>query len=320
LVNSEFDFVVIDFETANNNLDSACSLGIVTVKGINIVDKIHYYIKPPTGQFSTTNTKIHGITSRDVDSADTFFELWEKIRSYFEGRIVIAHNAQFDMSVLKNCLDTYKLTCADFIYTDSISISSLAIDENVGRSLKDRAAYFGIPLENHHNAVEDAYVASKLVTETMLKFNAPLINWLLILNNIHAKQFYNINATKYFVKKNTKFEKYNHIKISEFCCSQVEVDIEHPLYIKNCVLTGELQSMGRETAIQKIVDVGGVVKSSVSNKTDFLIVGVQDKSVVGEDGQSSKEEKAHQMIKNGSTIQILNEEDFLNLFILDEVI
>ena len=316
----EFDFIVIDFETANNNLDSACSLGIVTVRGIHIVDKLHYFIKPPGGQFSESNTKIHGITFKDVESADTFLELWEKIRHYFEGRIVVAHNAQFDMSVLKNCLDTYKLTCTDFIYIDSISISSLALDEHVGSGLKDRAAYFNIPLDNHHNALEDASAASKLVTETMVRFNAPSLVWLALLNNLPAKQFCNLNTTKSFIKKNSKYEKYNHIKISEFCCSQAEIDIDHPLYIKNCVLTGELQSMGRETAIQKIVDVGGVVKSSVSNKTDFLIVGVQDKSVVGEDGRSSKEEKAYQMIKNGSNIQIINEEDFLNLFVLDQVI
>ncbi|QOX63909.1 exonuclease [Anoxybacterium hadale] len=320
MVNSEFDFIVVDFETANNNLDSACSIGIVTVKGIHIVDKLHYFIKPPGGQFRESNTKIHGITFKDVESADTFLELWEKIRHYLEGGIVVAHNAQFDMSVLKNCLDTYNLTCSDFIYIDSISISSLALEEHVGSGLKDRATYFNIPLDNHHNALEDAYVATKLVTETMVRLNTPSIVWLALLNNLPAKQFCNLNATKSFIKKNSKYEKYNHIKISEFCCSQTEFDSNHPLYLKNCVLTGELQTMVRSIAIQKIVDVGGVVKSSVSNKTDFLIVGIQDKSVVGEDGRSSKEEKAYQMIMNGSNIRILNEEDFLKLFMLEQVI
>jgi DNA polymerase-3 subunit epsilon len=62
--------------------------------------------------------------------------------------------------------------------------------------------------------------------------------------------------------------------------------------------------------MQKIVNVGGIVKSSVSSKTDYLVVGKQDKALVGDDGLSSKEEKAYELISSGSSIKILNEEQF----------
>lgn len=50
-----YDFVTIDFETANNNLNSACSLGIVAVKDLEIVEREYYLIKPPTNNFNNDN-------------------------------------------------------------------------------------------------------------------------------------------------------------------------------------------------------------------------------------------------------------------------
>ncbi|WP_406540887.1 BRCT domain-containing protein [Clostridium ljungdahlii] len=79
------------------------------------------------------------------------------------------------------------------------------------------------------------------------------------------------------------------------------------------VFTGELKSLGRKEAMQKVVNLGGTLKSGVSKKTDYLIVGNQDKSLVGENGISSKEEKAAELNENGSSIKILNESEFLEL-------
>ena len=79
------------------------------------------------------------------------------------------------------------------------------------------------------------------------------------------------------------------------------------------MLTGELHSLSRRDAMQKIVNVGGIVRSSVSTKTNYLIVGKQDKELVGEDGLSSKQEDALALIKNGKPIKIINESEFLEL-------
>jgi len=44
-----------------------------------------------------------------------------------------------------------------------------------------------------------------------------------------------------------------------------------------------------------------------------LVVGVQDKSLVGDDGLSTKEEKAYKLIEKGYDIKIINEKEFLKL-------
>lgn len=85
------------------------------------------------------------------------------------------------------------------------------------------------------------------------------------------------------------------------------------LYGKNIVFTGDL-SIDRNEAKQIAVNAGAIIKSGVSRKTDYLVVGVQDKAIVGEDGLSSKEEKAYELNEAGAAnIVFLNEEQFLEL-------
>lgn len=67
---------------------------------------------------------------------------------------------------------------------------------------------------------------------------------------------------------------------------------------KTCVLTGELASMTRKEAAERIREHGGKVTSSVSKKTDYVIIG---------DNPGSKYERARSL-----GIAILNEREFLD--------
>ena len=69
--------------------------------------------------------------------------------------------------------------------------------------------------------------------------------------------------------------------------------------------------MVRAHAQQAIADIGGIIGNSVTKDTDYLVVGQQDYRVVGDDGMSSKQEKAVILIEKGSTLEILSEDDFL---------
>ncbi len=69
--------------------------------------------------------------------------------------------------------------------------------------------------------------------------------------------------------------------------------------------------MVRASAQQVIADIGGSIGGNVTRDTDFLIVGQQDYRVVGDDGMSSKQEKAIKMIQKGAPLEILSEDDFL---------
>ena len=72
--------------------------------------------------------------------------------------------------------------------------------------------------------------------------------------------------------------------------------------------------MSRAEAMQIAVNSGAVVKTSVSRKTDYLVVGKQDLTLVGDDGRSTKEEKAYALNADGkAVIQIIDEAEFLRL-------
>ena len=66
--------------------------------------------------------------------------------------------------------------------------------------------------------------------------------------------------------------------------------------------------------MQKVADVGGKPVGSVTKTTNFLVVGQQDFSVVGETGMSEKQRKAMQLKDKGSDIEIMAESDFIALF------
>lgn len=46
------DFVAIDFETANGRRSSVCSVGIVVVRGGEIVDKFYSLIQPTPNYYT----------------------------------------------------------------------------------------------------------------------------------------------------------------------------------------------------------------------------------------------------------------------------
>lgn len=314
------DFIAIDFETANNQFNSACSLGMAFVKDNTIIDEQYFLIQPPTLAFNQKNIDIHGIRPEDVKEAKKFDEVWKDISHYFEGHTIVAHNAQFDLSVLKACLQEYSIEHGDFPYICSIPISNRACRGfKVGQSLKDRTAFFGIKLEDHHHALEDARACAELVITCITnQKRKSLESYCNTYSTIPIKRFSELKPATGFnsqfrSKKSAPRVFAPSIKISDLTPTSDDMDKTHPLYEKNVVLTGELQTIDRKSAMQKIVDLGAHVKSGVSKKTDYLVVGVQDQKIVGPNGMSTKETKAIDLMHQGIPIEILTEEDFLRL-------
>ena len=73
------DFVAIDFETANGKRTSICSVGIVIVRGGDIVDKYYSLIRPEPNYYTYYTTQVHGITFEDTQNERRFPEVWSEI-------------------------------------------------------------------------------------------------------------------------------------------------------------------------------------------------------------------------------------------------
>ena len=146
-----FDFLAIDFETANASRGSACSVGIAAVSGLRIVDTYYSLIKPRVAGFDSYNISVHGITDEDVANAKTLDELWQEISCMFSPHTpVFAHNAHFDMTVL---LQSLSHEIPDFIYADTLDVAhSLGIAK---AKLDNCTDALHIQLEQHHNALDN---------------------------------------------------------------------------------------------------------------------------------------------------------------------
>ena len=93
-----FDFIAIDFETANHYLNSACSIGIAAVRDMEVVDVFHSLIRPTNLFFEEQNVKIHGITPDIVENAPIFDEVWGQISQYFSPHIPVVGISEFRLS------------------------------------------------------------------------------------------------------------------------------------------------------------------------------------------------------------------------------
>lgn len=307
-----YDFIAIDFETANDNLSSACSMGLVAVKDLKIVGGEYFLIRPADLHFAEKNIEIHGITAHTVREAPLFPKVWTQAKRYFNDNIIVAHNAHFDMSVLKQCLIEYELEIPQFDYLCSIQISNRACaGQGVSASLPERARHFGISAEGHHNAFSDAKMCANLVIKSVTRTKEKTFrDFRKTHRDLSSKNFTDLRPQKYFRQPQRKFES---IAISEIVATSETFDKKHPFYNKNIVFTGELQNMDRRTAMQQAVNHGGIVKSCVSRKTDIVIRGTQDKALVGPEGISGKERRAYELIEQGYEIEIMREKEFLGL-------
>lgn len=162
------DYYAIDFETANDSLDSACSIGIVGVKDSQVMVREHYYFHPHQN-FSEFNISIHHITPEMVYGLDDFSKVWPKIYMYFDNSTIVCHNASFDMSVLKALIERYHLKNpnVEFFCTYKLSKAIWGYEDGfVNHKLDTLARYLDIDF-SHHDALDDAYVCAMVANRIL---------------------------------------------------------------------------------------------------------------------------------------------------------
>ena len=153
------DFTAIDFETASSERTSVCSLGWCVVENGVITERKEILIKPDPFKFNEYNTKINGITPEMVWDKPTFDKYWDMLRPYIENRMVIAHNASFDIHVLCSTLEHFGIEIPAFDYMCTVQLSQKAYPELPSHKLNNLAEALGIVF-NHHRAYDDAYACA----------------------------------------------------------------------------------------------------------------------------------------------------------------
>lgn len=164
------NFIAIDFETANSNRTSICSMGAAIVENGKLIGTEHFFIKPVPNYYDGFNTQLHGIDDSHTRNKGTFAQQWHELKKYFNNKTIVAHNASFDCSVLRSTLDNSKLAYPDLDYHCTFRLSQATLPLPAHK-LSDVSRHFQIKL-NHHNAESDAHAAALIALKLCEQFKA----------------------------------------------------------------------------------------------------------------------------------------------------
>lgn len=95
-------FAAVDFETANADRYSVCSMAVVVVSDGAISDVHRSLVKPENPIFDAACTKLHGIRASHVADAPCFDDAWRVMEEHIDGRPLVAHNAGFDIGIINH--------------------------------------------------------------------------------------------------------------------------------------------------------------------------------------------------------------------------
>lgn len=147
-------FTAIDFETAHANYP--CEIGLCRVEDGVIVATKSWLIKPACFPYMNPwNERVHGISTAELVNEKSFDELWSELKPWIEDQYLVAHNAGFDMNVLKATLEYYDLALPYFDYFCSVSLSRKIWKHLPSHSLGNLCQYHDIQFK-HHRAGDDA--------------------------------------------------------------------------------------------------------------------------------------------------------------------
>jgi DNA polymerase-3 subunit epsilon len=176
-------FVAIDFETAT--WGAACAVGIAHFENGEKIDERYTLINPQISarRWDFGAIRIHGIRPDDVVDAPTFADIWPELIHYAACYPLIAHNANFDMGVLRSEIERAGLPAPTISYGCSMQLARRAwpkrrkreVEEGTvaeiiaspeNHKLSTLSEFLAIELD-HHNALSDAIACGEITVQAV---------------------------------------------------------------------------------------------------------------------------------------------------------
>ena len=155
-------FVVFDIETTgfSPEINKIIEIGAVKVVGGKTVDRFSTFVNPQTPIPFRIEELTH-ISDDMVVDAPTIDVILPQFLEFCEGCIMVAHNAEFDMSFIKkNALDLGKEFSPTVI--DTVAMARFLLPALNRFKLDTVAKAVGVSLDNHHRAVDDAACTAEI--------------------------------------------------------------------------------------------------------------------------------------------------------------
>lgn len=296
-------FLLFHTENVNDSQDSVCHLILIPVIEGKANDPIEFFFNPE----ARFDFVMSGITEDQVKSFASFASQWPTVQKIF---------AQYDMAVctaegyaahsIFNTLSRLGVCFSPIPYCNAKAICRRTLNEvSYGFDYLSYKFY-----KDYIPPIDPVAIACRWC-DFVLK-------GLLDVDTINLKEFL-LNAgispglivSEEFIPSLCKR---NRIR-NTFDASKVPVDaqLDNPFYGMNVVFTGKLSSLKRNDARAAVVRIGGIAPENLTQETDYLVVGIQDLRVVGENGLSGKMKTAAKYKEKGFQIEIIDEADFIEM-------
>ena len=265
-------------------------------------------VQPPDNEYDGFNTYIHGIDADKTANLSLFPEVWKEVLPLINNQIVVAHNTAFDMYVLRDTLDYYRIE-----YPNIQCFCSMRLAKQVVAGLPNYTmpvvytSLTGKDIAEHHRAESDAKNCATIFLKCLELAETRI-------DGLEEKYYFKCGSfsPNCFIPQRSKRNFSNKLLIP-VATDTSHFDENNYFYGKSVCFTGSFSFAVRQQLLQWIADIGGIPTNSVTTKTNILVVGQQDFRVVGSSGMSGKQMKALQLLEKGQDIEILSESYFLQL-------
>ncbi len=177
------DFVVFDIETTGFSpiKNRIIEIGAVKVSQGKICDRFSCFVNPHTA-IPFEIERLTGINDEMVADAEDIEVVLPKFLAFCEGCVLVAHNASFDMSFIKENMKCQEIE-REVTYIDTVAISRALLTDLGKHTLDSIAKRLGVSLENHHRAVDDAEATAQIFEKFIQMLEEKEIYTLAEINN-----------------------------------------------------------------------------------------------------------------------------------------
>lgn len=303
------NFVALDFETANHKRDSVCEIGLAIVSNGQVEEQRSWLVRPRENWFNRMNTHIHGIDADKVATEPEFDEIWQQLSCYFEDAYVVAHNASFDLSVLRHVLGLYEIPFPELRYACSLQVARRAWRGFSSYGLGPLSERFGIKL-NHHAAGSDAEASARIMLRAMEEHGLMAFEEIEEKFGLRVGRLY---ANGYVPSGRIRPQKKKKKLLQNLPIDLSRVSKSHPLYDKAVVFTGTLKSMSRAEAQRAVIEAGGHASNYINEQTHYLVLSEKVFTNIGQGVRNNKVQQAEHIAGNGHQVELISETQFLDL-------